>query len=91
LTEVRTTKRASGQFAEARQSAAEAMRKRFDQVAEVAKQTRLDRYLETGRLAFQSGDYRAAMAAFEQALRIDPNDDYVRTRLADATKLAAGR
>ncbi len=47
-----------------------------------------DTYLGLGQAEIASGDYRAAVNAFERALRRQPNDLYIQSQLQLADKLA---
>jgi hypothetical protein len=89
--EVRTSKREEGTFkpqTNVRPSATEALRERYDKLGDAAKQRRRDRYVEQGQAALDSGDYRTAVAAYEQALRLTPDDRELQQKLATAQKLA---
>lgn len=89
--EARVTQLEDGAFKQAgevRKSAAEHFRGRYDKLAETAKQKRLEKYLEQGQTAMDSGDYRVAAAAFQQALKLNPEDEEVVHKLETATALA---
>ena len=71
-----------------RPSAAEVLRSRYDQVRDSAKRQRLATYLETARVAMEAGDYRAASAAYEQALRLSPEDEDIKQKARSASEMA---
>jgi curved DNA-binding protein CbpA len=89
--EARVTQLEEGTFKQAdavRKSAAEVFRERYAKLADSAKQKRLEKYLEQGETAMDSGDYRTAAAAFQQALKLSPEDEEVQEKLETATSLA---
>lgn len=89
--EARTTKLEDGTFKQAkevRRSAAEMFRDRYAKLADTAKQKRLEKYLTQGEAAMESGDYRVAAAAFQQALKLSPDDAEVQEKLETATSMA---
>lgn len=69
-------------------SAAEMLRARFDQVATDVKERRIRQYLESAEDAMNLGDFRTAVAALEQASRLDPEDQDIRQKRDQARKLA---
>lgn len=71
-----------------RPSAAEVLRGRYDQVRDTAKRQRLAKYLETARVAMEAGDYRAAAAAYEQAVRLSPDDEEIKQKARTAAEMA---
>ena len=64
------------------------MRARYDDLGATARKRRLLRCLQQGRFAMQHGDYRLAAAAFEQALRLSPDDPSIRAEAERAARLA---
>ena len=93
-TEVRTTQKTAEQLAErqavAKRSAAEVYRDRYDSVGTTAKENRLQKYLQQGYAYMEQGDYRAALAAFQQAMRLSPGDEMIEANIQRATKAAMG-
>jgi curved DNA-binding protein CbpA len=92
--EPRTRKRPEGTFQPAtdvRKSAAEVVRDRFESVADAVKNRRLTRYLDQARVAMAAGDYRAASAAYEQALKIQPDDPELVDKAEEAARRALGQ
>ncbi len=71
-----------------RKSAAEMFRDRYEQLADSAKKRRLEKYLEQAETAMESGDYRMAVAAFQQASKLSPDDADLAEKLETATALA---
>ena len=51
---------------------------------ESVRERRLARYLDSGRQAMDKRDFKAAVAAFEQALRISPDDQYILDKIEEA-------
>ena len=88
VTEVRQVTREVVETQPPAQSAAEIIRGRHAQLQDTAKRRRLARYLETGRVAMEAGDYRAAAAAYEQAARLSPDDEEIRQKASEASSLA---
>ena len=74
-----------------RPSAAEVLRGRYDQVRDTAKRQRLAKYLETARVAMEAGDYRTAAAAYEQAVRLSPDDEDIKQKARTAAEMALSR
>jgi curved DNA-binding protein CbpA len=74
-----------------RRSDAEVLRDRYADMESQVRDRRLARYLDAGRDALADGDYRAAVAAFQQAIRISPDDAYIQDKLQEATRLASGK
>ncbi len=70
------------------QSAAEMIRARFEKVGVDMREKRIRRYLESADDAMNLGDFRTAAAAFEQAMKLDPEDVDIRQKLEQARKLA---
>jgi len=93
-TEVRTTQKSAEELAErqagAKRSAAEIYRDRYASVGSSAKENRLQKYLQQGYAFMENGDYRAALAAFQQALRLSPGDAMIQENIQRATKAAMG-
>ena len=90
-TEPKTGQRASDSLPpsqEVGRSAAEKIRDRFDHAVGGIRERRLQRYLETGRVAMLAGDFRAATAAFEQAQRICPDDPEIAEKVNEAARRA---
>lgn len=93
-TEVRTTQKTAEELAErqsgAKKSAAEVYRDRYSSVGSTAKENRLQKYLQQGYTFMEAGDYRAALAAFQQALRLSPGDAMIEENIQRATRAAMG-
>ncbi|MBM4360671.1 MAG: DnaJ domain-containing protein [Deltaproteobacteria bacterium] len=70
------------------QSAAEMIRARFEKAGGNMREKRIRRYLESADDAMNLGDFRTAAAAFEQATKLDPEDQDIRAKLEQARKLA---
>lgn len=89
--EARVTQLEEGTFKgqeNVRRSAAEMFRARYETLADTAKQKRLERYLDQAQTAMESGDYRTAAAAYQQALKLSPDNAELEEKLASATALA---
>ncbi|MEM9692840.1 MAG: hypothetical protein AAGA56_09870 [Myxococcota bacterium] len=69
-------------------SAVEVMRGRYESAGNSARQRRLQRYVSEGYRAIDRREYATALAAFEQALRIDPDDVELHQKLEEAARLA---
>lgn len=72
------------------QSAAEQLRDRFSQIGDKMRERRLRRYLSSAESAMLDGDYRTALAAYEQALRLAPDDAELADKARQAQRLARG-
>ena len=71
------------------QSAAEKLRGRFSKIGDEARQRRLKRYLSHGEQAMHAADYRVAVEAFRQALRLSPRDTDIADKLNEAERQAS--